>query len=116
MVVVATMTDDDACRRFGLEVRRLRQAQDLTLEQLAERAGVSQNYIGTIENGHRDPSLSTIEALAIGLGVATGELFGPVAALSELGLDMAKLFDQLPRELQAAILQILRSAPRGPLK
>jgi hypothetical protein len=55
-------------------------------------------------------------ALARGLGVALGELFGPVAKLSESGLEMATLFDQISQELQAGILQILRGAPRGPRK
>jgi transcriptional regulator with XRE-family HTH domain len=63
---------------FGKEVRRRREALGLTLEELAERAGLTPNYVGTVETGKRDPSLSTVLALAKGLRVppAHAELRG----------------------------------------
>jgi XRE family transcriptional regulator, fatty acid utilization regulator len=116
MVVVVTMTNDDPRLKFGREIRRLRQALGLTLEELAHRCGVSPNYIGSIENGHRDPSLSTVRALARGLGVTTGELVGPTTKLSDAAVEMAQLFDEMAQELQGAILKILRGSPKKPRK
>jgi transcriptional regulator with XRE-family HTH domain len=107
MVVMAVMTKDDPRPKFGLEVRRRREALGLTLEQLSIRCGMTPNYIGTIENGHRDPSLSSIEALARGLGITTGELLGPVPKLSGAALEMAKLFEQSIPDVQAAVLLLL---------
>lgn len=98
--------------RFGREVRRRRKALGLTLEQLAERSGLTPNYIGTVENGRRDPSLSTIGALARGLGVPAGELIGGISDLSAEAIEAARLFDGAVPEVQAALLSLLRSVAR----
>src|SRR3954468_12797369 len=88
---------------FGREVRRRRVALGLTLEQLAERSGLTPNYIGTIENGKRDPSLSTVMAIAAGLSVQAGELFGGVPGLTPSGLEAAQLFEKVTPDLQGAV-------------
>jgi transcriptional regulator with XRE-family HTH domain len=98
--------------RFGREVRRRRKALGLTLEQLAERSGLTPNYIGTVENGRRDPSLSTISALARGLGVPTGELIGGVFDMSSEAIEAARLLDSVAPEVQTAVLQLLRSVSK----
>ena len=48
----------------------------MTLEQLAERAKLTPNYVGSVEAGQRDPSLSTVIAIAEGLRVPVAELIG----------------------------------------
>ncbi|HET9954901.1 MAG TPA: helix-turn-helix transcriptional regulator [Polyangiaceae bacterium] len=97
---------------FGREVRRRRAALGLTLEQLAERAGLTPNYIGTVENGRRDPSLSTVLALARGLGAAPGELLGGVGELSPTSTEAATLIETLLPDVQVAILELLRMLSR----
>ncbi len=97
---------------FGREVRRRRKALGLTLEQLAEKSALTPNYIGTVENGRRDPSLSTVMALAKGLSIPPGELFGGVAELSPAALEAARLFEAAPADVQGAVLQLLRALPR----
>jgi transcriptional regulator with XRE-family HTH domain len=97
---------------FGREVRRRRGALGLTLEQLAERSGLTPNYIGTVENGRRDPSLSTVLALAKGLGVAPGELLGGVGELSPVSTEAATLMETLLPEVQSAMLDLLRVLSR----
>ena len=94
---------------FGREVRRRRIALELTLEQLAERSGLTPNYIGTVENGRRDPSLSTVMSLAEGLGVPAGELVGGVAELGPVAIETARLLEVAPPELQSAILELARA-------
>jgi transcriptional regulator with XRE-family HTH domain len=94
---------------FGREVRRLRKLANLTLEELAARCGVTPNYIGSIENGHRDPSLATIEAIASGLGVAVGELFGEAAKLGPAALEVAQLFDLASPGFQSGLLSLLHT-------
>jgi transcriptional regulator with XRE-family HTH domain len=100
---------------FGQEIRRRRVALGLTLEQLAEGSGLTPNYIGTIENGKRDPSLSTILSLAKGLRVHPSELFGGVQDLSPPATEAAMLFDSASPEVQEAVLQLLRSVTRKKL-
>ena len=97
---------------FGREVRRRREALGITLEQLAESAKLTPNYIGTIENGKRDPSLSTVLALARGLKVNAAELFGGIDDLSPAATEAGRLFDAAQPEVQEAVLQILRAVTK----
>ena len=97
---------------FGREIRRRREALSLTLEQLAEKAELTPNYIGTIENGKRDPSLSTVLSLAKGLRVPPAELFGGVQDLSSAATEAGLLFDGVSPEIQEAVLKLLRSVSK----
>lgn len=97
---------------FGHEVRRRRQALAITLEQLAERSRLTPNYIGSVENGHRDPSLSTVLALAQGLGVSAAELLGGIGELSPVALEAGRLVDGTPADVQQALLALLRVLAR----
>jgi len=45
-------------------LRRYRQAASLTLEQVAEKAGLSVSQVSRIERGEREPSLSNLHAFA----------------------------------------------------
>ena len=105
-------TKDPAIERFGREVRRRRKGLGLTLEQLAERAGMSANYLGSVERGTVNPSVSTIVALAQGLGVAPGELLGEVQQLTPTGRELAEMFELLSSEMKRIILELLRAAIR----
>jgi transcriptional regulator with XRE-family HTH domain len=95
----------------GKEVRRRREALGLTLEVLAERAGLTPNYVGTVENGKRDPSLSTILALAKGLHVPPAELLG-VKELGPAGVEAGRLFEAAAPDVQDAVLKLLRAVTR----
>lgn len=97
---------------FGKTVRRKREALELTLEQLAERAGLSPNYLGTVENERRDPSLSTVLAIARALRVPPGELLGGVKELGAEALEAARLFEAVSPEVQDAVLRLLRATAR----
>jgi transcriptional regulator with XRE-family HTH domain len=97
---------------FGREVRRRREAAKLTLEKLAERSGLTPNYIGSLENGGRDPSLTTILKLAKGLRVPPGEMLGGVHALSPTALEAARLFEEASPEIQEGLLHVLRALRR----
>lgn len=97
---------------FGRDVRRRRAALGLTLEQLAERSGLTPNYVGTVENGQRDPSLSTVLALAKGLGIPPGELLGGAGKFGPAATDAATLMETLTPDAQSAVLELLRLLSR----
>jgi transcriptional regulator with XRE-family HTH domain len=97
---------------FGREVRRRRSTLGLTLEQLAERSDLTPNYIGSVENGRRDPSLSTVLALAKGLGVGPAELLGGRDDLGPVATEAAALMEQVSPDLQVAVLELLRVLAR----
>jgi transcriptional regulator with XRE-family HTH domain len=99
---------------FGKAVRRRRLALELTLEELAERADLTPNYLGSVENGRRDPSLSTVLSLARALGAAPGELLGSPGVTGE-ALELARLFDSVSADHQAPLLALVRSLARAPL-
>jgi transcriptional regulator with XRE-family HTH domain len=92
---------------FCKEVRRRREALGLTLDELAKRSGLTPNYIGTIENELRDPSLSTARNLAKGLGVSLGELFSWTDR-SAAAVECGQLLDACPSELRDVVLFVLR--------
>jgi len=59
---------------FGNAVRALREAQDLTQEQLADAGEMHVTYISQIERGLKNVSLFNIHRLAHALNVLPGEL------------------------------------------
>ncbi len=62
-------------KRFGVHVRALRHARQLTQEELAERSELSVDAIRRIERGAFSPSLETVNKLASGLDVSLRTLF-----------------------------------------
>jgi transcriptional regulator with XRE-family HTH domain len=61
--------------KFGRNVRKMRLKRGLTQEALAERADMSVNYIGFIENGKRSIILRNIVKIANALNADPKELF-----------------------------------------
>ena len=58
----------------GARVRQLRRVRRLTQEQLAERAGLSHKFLGEVERGRGNPTLTTLAALSDALGVQLADL------------------------------------------
>jgi transcriptional regulator with XRE-family HTH domain len=61
-------------RTFGQNVYRLRNAANLTQEQLAEKADISRRYVQMIEAGQYSPTIDVASRLRGALGVAWEEL------------------------------------------
>jgi transcriptional regulator with XRE-family HTH domain len=59
---------------FGEVVRELRHARGLSQERLAAEAGVDRAYMGLLERGGRNPSLTMMARVANGLGVALSDV------------------------------------------
>jgi transcriptional regulator with XRE-family HTH domain len=57
-----------------MRLKALREERQLSQAALAERVGVSREYIARLETGRHDPPLSTLEKLAKALGVKVGRL------------------------------------------
>ncbi|MEQ9489842.1 MAG: XRE family transcriptional regulator [Alphaproteobacteria bacterium] len=65
----------DLGTEVGIEVRRLRRMQDMTVSELAKSAGMSQGMLSRIENGQTMPSLTTLNNLAEALNVPISSFF-----------------------------------------
>ncbi len=61
--------------RVGSELRRLREEKGLTVEQPAQKSGVSVTTIRVAERGQREPSDDTVARLARPLGLTFGEVW-----------------------------------------
>ena len=60
---------------LALNLRKLRQAQGLSQEELAHRARVHQTYLSGVEGGKRNPSIDVLGRVAAALGADIEELF-----------------------------------------
>ena len=59
---------------MAINLRRKRHDQNMTQEELAERAGVSARYVGAIERGDVSASVTVLGQIAEALGVEPGDL------------------------------------------
>lgn len=60
---------------FGIALRALREERGYSQEELAERAGLHRNYVGSVERGERNVALENIVKLAGALSIRTKDLF-----------------------------------------
>jgi len=63
---------------LGQKIREERKKLSLTQEELAEKAGITANFLGHIERGTKKARLDTIEKLASALEIPIGTLFSKV--------------------------------------
>ena len=63
-----------------LRIKELCKEKGMTLNQLAEKIGLSQPSISGIATGKQKPAFDTLERLAEALEVSPAELFAPQAA------------------------------------
>ena len=61
----------------GRRVRELRRQLNISQEELAARADLHRNYVGSVERGERDVGITAIGQLAQALGVSLAEFFAP---------------------------------------
>jgi transcriptional regulator with XRE-family HTH domain len=65
-------------KRFGQRIKELRAVNEVTQEELADRAGVFRTYMSRVETGAANPTLTVIHDLATALKVPVTSLFeGP---------------------------------------
>ncbi len=60
---------------IGWNLRRLRVAKGLSQERLAFAAGIDRAYVGRVERGSENVTVSTLEAMAVALAVPVAALF-----------------------------------------
>ena len=69
---------------LGRSIKLCRTSRGLSQDELARKIGKSISYISLIEQGKRDPAMSTIEEIARALGV-------PLSLLTFLAADPGEL-------------------------
>ncbi|MDH4573784.1 helix-turn-helix domain-containing protein [Salinicola acroporae] len=71
--------DEIALETLGRHLQALRQAQGLSLTQLAAQAEIAKSNLSRLEQGIGNPTIDTLWRLAKQLGVPFGTLVAPVA-------------------------------------
>ncbi|MGH9093991.1 MAG: helix-turn-helix domain-containing protein [Acidimicrobiales bacterium] len=97
---------------IGHRLRHFRRARNLTLDQLGARVGRPSSYLSQLENGHREPRLSTINDLAAALGVVPGDLLDPRPPNRRAELEIILAQMQQDRRYQELRLPHLRPSAR----
>ena len=64
----------DICTALGERIRQLRVKRGWRQIDLAEQAGVHENYISDLELGHKEVCLRTLQALAAAFDMKTADL------------------------------------------
>jgi len=60
---------------FSNNVRKYRIKQNLSREELAEKAGVHRTYIGSVERGERNITINVMEKICVALEIPITDLF-----------------------------------------
>ncbi|HLT18446.1 MAG TPA: helix-turn-helix transcriptional regulator [Thermomicrobiales bacterium] len=82
-------------QRIGPAIRKLRHEQDMTLDDLAEQAGISASHLSRLERGQTLPSFTVLAGIAHVLGVSIDEF-------AQLEQDVAVLDSDLEAVLRDA--------------
>ena len=103
---------------FGLKLKQLRTEKNLSLQQLADTAGLSVSYLNEIEKGKKYPKAEKIATLAESLDVSydwlvssqMGKQLAPIAKLLQ-----SNFLNELPAEVfgfeKQQLVELLSSAP-----
>lgn len=61
-------------KNIALNLKKIRKSQNLSLDMLSERTGVSKSMLGQIERGESNPTVTTIAKICEGLKVGIEDL------------------------------------------
>jgi transcriptional regulator with XRE-family HTH domain len=61
-------------KRTAMRLKTLREERGMTQQALADKAGISREYLARLEGARHDPTLTMLERLARALRVAVTEL------------------------------------------
>ncbi len=115
---------------LGRRLRHFRTAAGLTLDQLGADVGVGASQLSLVENGHKEPRLSLLSAIATRLGVPVAELldssppseraaleielerFQSTSGYRELGLPTLKANRGMPDDALRTVIGLYRELER----
>ena len=85
---------DQTAAGLGARVRRLREEAELTLEQLADAAGVSRAMLSKVERGEKSPTLTIVSRIAKGFNISISQLLGEKVDGSDATLSVVRRADR----------------------
>lgn len=91
---------------LGRTIKSLRVAAGVRQGEFAQRIGVTQAYLCSLEAGKRSPSLELVERIAAALGVPSGALLSCNTSAEDLPSNYAELYAKM-QGLQEIFLRLL---------
>ena len=76
LVLMNNLRNKETLEHFGNKLKTIRTSKGFTLEQLAFEADIELSQVHRVEKGKINPTLTTLNALAKGLGITLAELVG----------------------------------------
>ena len=95
-------------RALGLLISKYRHLSNLSQEKLAERIGVSTNFLGNIERGEKHPSVETLFKICVALDLPLNELLNSSVSQPVRIDDRHTLRDSSPGYSDAFTAALLR--------
>jgi len=104
---------------IGKNVRQYRVAAGWSQARLADKAGLSPEFISRIENGHRAPSVVTLGRVASALGVKLQRLFefedtAPVDEADARANRVARMVREANDDVARKIEKMVETLVEGP--
>jgi len=99
--------DAQLATRLGQELKKRRTARGWSQAALAERVGVSTDYVSLLERGERLPAVNVLVRLAFALGASTDELLGLEQAYDAWIHDAGVALKSVPAEGRPWVLAML---------
>lgn len=101
-------------RALGRRVRQQRVLNEMTQEELAEKAGISCSFVGHIERGEKKASVETLVCLCNALGVSPNILLQD--SLEHTSFDGCLEYGEENSALVNDIMQVLREHKKSDVK
>lgn len=101
---------NEITQTVGGRIRALRNQRSMTQEELAEKAMLHPTYIGQVERGEKNLTLTSLEKLISALGVSFAGLFEDMETTSNqksIAAQCYEIVSQKTPENQEKILNIL---------
>lgn len=99
----------------GDNIKRMREAANMSQNGLAKKAGIAQATLSAIERSTKNPSVETVKLLAVALGCTVSDLMGddPKTEKAQeipsdpLRASIIRDYDLLPPEAQRLVRQYI---------
>lgn len=108
----------DVYMLLAAQIRRRRERAKLSIEKLAELAGIGAGFLANIETNKKKPSLATLAKIAEGLHLPIAALFDDQIAPRtdadlSLALQLAAMLREKSGDQKKAIVSTVRSMAKG---
>ncbi len=90
---------------IGKKVAEYRTKKGITVNRLANMAGISQSYLRDIELGNKQPTVEYLSYICDALDITLGDFFEEKMQKDELG----ELLDKLNRKQKTALVEFLKA-------